>query len=134
MARLPRGIRNNNPLNIKKGNNWIGERANQKDKDFEEFETMQMGIRAALKLIRNYIILGYNTPRKIIHRWAPPIENYPENYANLVWRHTNLRLDGVLRPDNKEDITLLAWGMSFVENGTDLPVQDFVAAAKLINW
>lgn len=51
----PRGIRNNNPLNIRKGNNWKGERPNQTDPAFEEFESMEMGIRAAIKLIRNKI-------------------------------------------------------------------------------
>ena len=52
---LPRGIRNNNPLNIRKGNNWKGERPNQTDKEFEEFESMQMGLRAAFILLRNYM-------------------------------------------------------------------------------
>ena len=36
---LPRGIRNNNPLNIRKGCNWKGERHPQTDKAFEEFES-----------------------------------------------------------------------------------------------
>ena len=45
---VPRGIRNNNPLNIRKGNNWKGERPNQTDKAFEEFETMQMEDRKSV--------------------------------------------------------------------------------------
>ena len=56
---VPRGIRNNNPLNIRKGNNWQGERHPQTDKAFEEFESMQYGIRAGFKLIKKYMS-GYN--------------------------------------------------------------------------
>ena len=33
--KVPRGIRNNNPLNIRKGNNWQGERHPQTDPAFE---------------------------------------------------------------------------------------------------
>ena len=56
---VPRGIRNNNPLNIVKGQNWKGERHPQTDRRFEEFESMQYGIRAGFKLLRNYIT-GFN--------------------------------------------------------------------------
>ena len=51
----PRGIRNNNPLNIRKGNNWQGEISPQSDKEFEQFESMTMGVRAGMKILRNYI-------------------------------------------------------------------------------
>lgn len=44
---LPRGIRNNNPLNIKIGNDWKGEVPNT-DGTFEQFESMEYGLRAEL--------------------------------------------------------------------------------------
>lgn len=87
---LPRGIRNNNPLNIRKGNNWKGERQPQTDPAFEEFKSMEYGIRAGFKILRNYMT-GYhgmvakrNTVQSIIERWAPPIENATNNYATFV--------------------------------------------------
>ena len=43
---IPRGIRNNNPLNIRIGNQWLGERANPNDPAFEQFVAMEYGIRA----------------------------------------------------------------------------------------
>ena len=91
-----RGIRNNNPLNIVKGNNWQGERNPQKDKVFEEFESMQYGVRAGFKILRNYIT-GYhglsakcNTIEKIITRWAPPKENDTPAYIQAVEKYTGI--------------------------------------------
>lgn len=87
---LPRGIRNNNPLNIRKGNDWQGERYPQTDKAFEEFKSMEYGIRAGFKILHNYMT-GYhgmvakrNTVQSIIEKWAPPIENATNNYVAFV--------------------------------------------------
>lgn len=72
---MTRGIRNNNPLNIRYAcNNWLGKvpKDNKKDPTFEEFTTMYYGFRAAILLIQTYIIkYGCNTITKIITRWAP---------------------------------------------------------------
>lgn len=92
----PRGIRNNNPLNIRKGNNWQGEKKVQTDSQFEQFVSMQYGIRAGFKILRNYIT-GYNGRTKqlrnvhdIISRWAPSNENNTQAYINNVCRMTGL--------------------------------------------
>ena len=53
----PRGLRNNNPLNIEKtkgGNPWRGEIVPSKDSRFAQFTTMAYGYRAAFKLLNNY--------------------------------------------------------------------------------
>lgn len=92
----PRGIRNNNPLNIRKGNNWQGERHPQSDPAFEEFSCMVYGLRAGFILIRNYIKQGHNTLEKIIHRWAPPSENDTDHYLAYVATATGLRPDARL--------------------------------------
>lgn len=134
MALLPRGLRNNNPLNIRKGNHWIGERVNQKDPAFEEFTTLTYGIRAALKLIRNYIVAGYNTPRKIIARWAPPIENVTDKYIEVACKLANLDPDTMLSPSDSEKIQQLVYGMSYVENGRKLAKEDIARAAVMLSW
>lgn len=92
----PRGIRNNNPLNIRKGSNWKGEKYPQDDKSFEQFESMQYGIRAGFIILRNYIT-GYNgltqrfnTIEKIISRWAPATENDTRAYIAQVERLTGI--------------------------------------------
>jgi hypothetical protein len=49
---LPRGIRNNNPLNIRRGKDqWQGLRAQQTDAQFCQFETLEYGWRAAFYLL-----------------------------------------------------------------------------------
>ena len=57
--KLPRGLRNNNPGNIRNNDsiNWQGEVAatSKKDFTFEEFKDRASGYRALLKLLRNYV-------------------------------------------------------------------------------
>ena len=93
---IPRGIRNNNPLNIRKGSNWKGERPDQKDRAFEEFVSMEYGIRAGFIILRKYMS-GYsgltekfNTIEKIIRRWAPPSENNSKAYIDSVSKWTGI--------------------------------------------
>lgn len=83
---LPRGIRNNNPLNIRIGDSvWIGEKVPNTDGTFEQFVSMPYGIRAALKIIYKYMT-KYNlkTIEKIISRWAPRTENKTQSYIKYV--------------------------------------------------
>ena len=92
----PRGIRNNNPLNIRKGSNWQGEKHPQTDKSFEQFESMQYGVRAGFIILRRYMS-GYNgltekfnTIEKIVRRWAPPTENNTKAYIEKVSQLTGI--------------------------------------------
>ena len=84
----PRGIRNNNPGNIRWGSDWKGLKKDgkQQDPSFCIFETPEYGIRALAKLLRNYQRLyGLNTPYRIISRYAPPTENEPAGENFLTW-------------------------------------------------
>lgn len=84
-TQIPRGIRNNNPLNIRIGNVWLGEVAEPTDPDFEQFVNMLYGVRAGFVLIRRYIKHYHrNTVRSIIQAWAPPSENNTEAYVAKV--------------------------------------------------
>lgn len=92
----PRGIRNNNPLNIRKGNNWKGEVKNQTDRAFEQFVSMQYGIRAGFIILKKYMT-GYNgltqkfnTIEKMISRWAPTSENNTRAYITAVSKWTGI--------------------------------------------
>lgn len=75
----PRGIRNNNPLNIRysEKNNWKGKiTENKQDQKFEEFVSMQWGFRAAFILIYNYIYkLNKKNISDVISSWAPASDN-----------------------------------------------------------
>lgn len=91
----PRGVRNNNPLNIRKnaGFSWVGE-VGQDEAGFVVFDSVENGIRAAAKLIKNYDRLySINTISEIINRWAPPSENDTQSYIAHVSRALNMPAD-----------------------------------------
>ncbi len=94
--KLPRELRNNNPLNIRhSASRWQGARAEQTDKAFVQFTSMTMGYRAAWRILETYFNHFERehkpfTPRNIIFRWAPPNENDSEAYIRRVCQLTNL--------------------------------------------
>jgi hypothetical protein len=102
----PRGIRNNNPGNLRKTSiNWKGEVIGD-DPDFEQFESMEMGVRALTKnLLYSMEVLGNNTLRNILLRWAPPTENKTEDYIRSVSLYTGLDPDEVLGRQHLYDLT-----------------------------
>ena len=119
--RVPRGIRNNNPGNIReaKGDKtqWQGERATDDDKAFEEFETMEHGIRALMVVLRTYFKrYRLNTIRKLINRWAPTCENDTTAYINTVSKRTGIGADEKISFD-KMTVFKLVEAICFVENG-----------------
>jgi len=85
-----RGIRNNNPLNIRRSKDrWKGACTEQKDKAFVQFKSMAYGYRAAWKTLESYWKYFHDLPkpfnvRNIISRWAPPTENDTERYIRTV--------------------------------------------------
>ena len=72
-ARLPRGIRNNNPLYIRRStSHWMGKVENPTDREFEQFATMVFGVRAGMVLLTRYVLCYHlYTMKEIVHRWAP---------------------------------------------------------------
>lgn len=86
MKRLPRGIRNNNPGNIRRSRDpWQGLARDQQDIAFFTFATMPDGVRAAARIfITYYDKYGLDTVRKVITRWAPPAENDTDAYVAAV--------------------------------------------------
>lgn len=76
-----RGLRNNNPGNIRHGNSWKGEIMG-KDNAFETFEFVEWGIRAIYVTLNTYRTkYKCTTVEQIINRWAPPSENNTKNYV-----------------------------------------------------
>lgn len=116
---LPRGYRNNNPLNIRISSNaWKGKVSPNTDGAFEQFKTMAYGYRAALATMRTYITkYGLNTVAKIIERWAPANENNTLAYISHVCEFTGLTPDTVVNRNDQDTLTKMAYGMSLVENG-----------------
>lgn len=106
-TKLSRGLRNNNPLNIRhSASRWQGSRVEQTDKAFVQFTSMTMGYRAAWRILETYYkhFEGQHkpfTPRNIIYRWAPPNENDSEAYLKSVCRLTNLAGNEALKQPSK---------------------------------
>lgn len=125
-AKLPRGIRNNNPLNIRKGARWLGLRYYATDKEFCEFQTMSYGFRAAFRtLITYYTKYDCKTLVKIIDRWAPPQENDTSTYIQLVKMRAKIRYSFSELPDPRLKNSWPTWSkiimaMASVENGLDI--------------
>lgn len=86
----PRGIRNNNPLNIRHGKDqWLGAAATQTDNAFVQFQSMTYGYRAAWRTLQTYYKRLKErkklfTVENILHRWAPPKENDTKEYIRTV--------------------------------------------------
>lgn len=131
---LPRGIRNNNPLNIRIGNKWMGEVENPTDKEFEQFVSMDYGLRAGFILLRRYINRYHlNTVHDIISRWAPPTENNTTNYCCLVAARMNIGVLDVLKYNDEETMVQLVSAMCYVECGCEIDKEQIREGYKLAN-
>lgn len=77
-----RGIRNNNPGNLRPGDNWQGMTGTSDN--FIVFKDMIYGCRALCTDLSNKYYKGLNTVTKIIEKYAPPSENNTVAYINAV--------------------------------------------------
>jgi hypothetical protein len=93
-----RGLRNNNPGNIRKsGTVWQGQKSQQTDSDYIQFVSPEYGIRALVKVLNTYrTSYGLDTVREIVGRWAPPNENDTASYVNSVAGKVGVSPDATL--------------------------------------
>lgn len=118
MTNTTRGIRNNNPCNIRISNSkWQGKDVPSKDADFETFQTPVMGIRAAARLLLGYQEQGLDTIQKIVNKWAPANENNSIAYANFVAEHCGVTPDEAYELDNADNMRKFLRAMIGEENG-----------------
>ena len=126
---LPRGVRNNNPGNIRLGDEWKGMADEQTDRSFCVFISPEYGIRAATK-----ILLGYQERygcwdvEKIIHRWAPPVENDTGAYVNAVAQAVGVSPTETLSLRDPEKMRAVLKAIFHHENGGDFYSDATVAA------
>lgn len=91
----PRGVRNNNPGNIKlspasRANPWQGQLPpdQQRDSVFLQFAEMKYGIRAIARCLRSYRSRGLQTIAALSATWAPSVDNNrPGEYAQTVLQY-----------------------------------------------
>lgn len=82
---VPKGIRNNNPGNLRTTEDkWDG-LVPSDDLAFFTFKTPTFGIRALAKVLTNYGKKHkLSTISEVINRWAPPEENDTQSYIDAV--------------------------------------------------
>ena len=122
-----RGLRNNNPLNIRRSTDrWDGAAETQTDKDFVQFQNMAYGYRAAWRILNTYYKKlkerkKHFTVENIIHRWAPPTENDTKAYIRTVLTLTSIGgKENLLPPSNTSGyykLSRLLAAMTVMENG-----------------
>ncbi len=132
---LPRGIRNNNPGNIRLTNDkWQGMSPTQTDGEFVQFVSPEYGFRAITRILRNYERRGINTINGIISRWAPSNENHTAAYVKFVADYlgiapnTELSLSLSIFPLIKA-ITIYENGYDYASYYSDATIQEGIALA-----
>lgn len=132
MTRPARGVRNNNPGNIRHGKSkWQGMAADQTDDEFVQFTSAEYGIRALCRLLLTYEKRGLDTVGEIIRTYAPPSENDSEKYVKDVCRWTGVLPDDVLDLDDAEVMLPLVKAIVRKETGATYPDSVFMSGLRL---
>ena len=131
---MTRGLRNNNPLNIRLNNTcWQGMCMEQTDDDFVQFTTMAYGYRAAWRILFTYFYRFVSqhkpfTVGNIIARWAPPTENDTRTYIHTMEALTGIgKTEKLLPPHIVESypkLSQLMAAMTTMENGIPMSAVD----------
>lgn len=124
--KISRGLRNNNPLNIRRNKTaWQGLAAEQNDSAFFTFAAPCWGYRAAFITLRNYKRLhGIDTIAGWIARWAPPVENDTAAYIKFVANKCSLSPNEEIDCNDKGTMCNIVAAMSQMENGIPANMQD----------
>lgn len=133
-SKLPRGLRNHNPLNIISvaSNGWQGQCGT--DGRFCIFESNMWGYRAAFKLMNSYNRKWVLDVGGIIQRWAPPSDgNHTELYIERVCLLTGFEPKKqilVRVPNHRDAAILLVAAMTCVENGIQMKDVDMASIVR----
>lgn len=116
----PRGIRNNNPGNIRRGaDSWRGLAAQQPDPEFCTFTAPEWGLRAMGRVLLRYQAqYGLRSVNQMVSRWAPPSENNTAAYVAAVAADLGVRPDDAIDLNARADLfALLLRAIVKHENG-----------------
>lgn len=131
-----RGIRNNNPGNIRWGDEWQGlvPQAQRTDKSFCQFISPEYGIRAMIIILRHYQSkYGLKTITGIVKRWAPPNENDTQAYIRSVAKATGTDADKPIDLTDSRKLIPLLQAIIKHENGSQPYEFDvFIQALDLV--
>ena len=93
-----RGVRLNNPTNIKRepANTWIGQSATQGDPVFVSFVDPRYCYRASTRIIMRNYAKGQTKIAQVVSHWAPPSENDTLNYTIRVGKRMSWDINHAL--------------------------------------
>ena len=130
---LPRGLRNNNPGNIRRNSDVFQGEKTSYDREFKQFKSMAYGYRAIFKILSNYYRnYKLDTIRKMIDRWAPENENDTDAYIKAVSDYAGIPADDPININDREQMIRIVGGMSKVENGREADMSDVIAGWNLL--
>lgn len=116
---MTRGLRNNNPGNIRDDGvtAWEGLDSPRSDGTFLRFVTPEYGFRAWARIVSNYVNADAVAPTVtgIVSRWAPPSENDTASYIRDVSQR--LGVDPNASLDLPFSLVSLLAAMTSHENG-----------------
>ena len=131
---LPRGLRNNNPGNIRRSSDrWLRLAPVQTDPDFFQFTSIEWGYRALIKTLQNYRRKhGLQTIKEMITRWAPANENNTASYVRSVCQEMQVPDCYVPDIEDKGTMCALAAAISKHENGVPAVMEDVERGWELL--
>ena len=127
MAKTSRGLRNNNPGNIRLSNTrYLGE-VDSTDSAFKQFKSIAYGYRAMFVLLHTYQRKHHlNTIAEMISRYAPAVENHTEKYIKAVSDWSGVPATSRITATNGDIMVPIVAAMSRVENGVFAHMPDVV--------
>lgn len=129
---MSRGLRNNNPGNIRLSATRYKGEVESADRAFKSFETAAWGYRAIFMLLHTYQVRHrLNTLRQMIGRYAPPSENDTDAYLEFVTRRTGIAADERVDTLSRLHMVPVAGAISRMENGVEAVMDDVEAGWTL---
>lgn len=132
MAKLSRGLRNNNPGNIRLSSTRYQGEVDSTDTAFKQFKTMAHGYRAMFVLLYTYQKKYHlHTIAEMITRYAPAVENHTQAYIEAVSEWSGVPATSHITATNGDIMVPVVAAMSRVENGAVAMMSDVEKGWKL---
>lgn len=132
MAKLSRGLRNNNPGNIRLLPPTYKGEVDSTDTAFKQFQSMAYGYRAMFVLLYTYQKKYHlHTIAEMITRYAPAVENHTQAYIEAVSEWSGVPATSHITATNGDIMVPVVAAMSRVENGTVAVMSDVEKGWKL---
>ncbi len=124
---LSRGLRNNNPGNIRlSSTRYLGE-VESTDSAFKQFKAVEYGYRAMFVLLYTYQKKHkLHTIEAMISRYAPAVENHTKAYIEAVSEWSGVPATCHITTTNGDIMVPIVAAMSRVENGVFANMHDVV--------